>query len=49
VLVYNLSPLLATLPGDPPEELLTTALQVAIILLLWLLVRRRVLFGIVPN
>ena len=49
VLVYNLEPMLATLPGEPPEELLTTALQVAIVLLLWLLVRRRVLFGIVPN
>jgi len=49
VLVYNLQPVLATLPGEPPEELLTTALQVAIVLLLWLLVRRRVLFGIVPN
>jgi hypothetical protein len=49
VLVYNLAPMLSLLPGEPPEELLTTLLQVAVILLLWALVRRRVLFGIVPN
>jgi len=49
VLVYNLAPTLETVPGIPSAELLTTVLQVAIILLLWGLVRRRVLFGIVPN
>jgi len=49
VLVYNLAPMLSLLPGEPPEELLTTLLQVGVVLLLWGLVRRRVLFGIVPN
>ncbi|HEY1294085.1 MAG TPA: OpgC domain-containing protein [Chloroflexota bacterium] len=49
VLVYNLAPSLEAVPGIPSAELLTTLLQVAIILLLWGLVRKRVLFGIVPN
>jgi hypothetical protein len=49
VLVYNLAPMLSLLPGEPPQELLTTLLQVGVVLLLWGLVRRRVLFGIVPN
>jgi hypothetical protein len=49
VLVFNLAPMLAALPGVPSPELLTTLLQVAVILLLWGLVRKRVLFGIVPN
>jgi hypothetical protein len=49
VLVYNLTPLLANLPGDFPGEMVTPLLQIAIVLLLWTLVRRRVLFGIVPN
>src|SRR5207248_2363883 len=49
LLVYNLAPLLATLPGEPPEEVVTTLLQIAVVMLLWTLVRRRVLFGIVPN
>jgi hypothetical protein len=49
VLVYNLAPTLALLPGEPPEEVLTTLLQMAVVLLLWGLVRKRVLFGIVPN
>ena len=47
LLVYNLAPLLATLPGEPPEEVFTPALQIAVVLLLWVLVRRRVLFGII--
>ncbi|MBV9329432.1 MAG: OpgC domain-containing protein [Chloroflexi bacterium] len=49
VLVYNLAPMLALLPGEPPEQVLTTLLQVAVVLLLWGLVRKRVLFGVVPN
>jgi hypothetical protein len=50
VLVYNLAPTLeAAASGVPSAELLTTLLQVAIILLLWGLVRRRFLFRIVPN
>ena len=49
VLVYNLAPTLAALPGEPPEEVLTTLLQMAVVLLLWGMVRTRVLFGIVPN
>src|SRR6516162_7348848 len=39
VLVYNLAPTLALLPGEPPEEVLTTLLQMAVVLLLWGLVR----------
>jgi hypothetical protein len=49
VLVYNLAPMLANLPGEVPEELVNVTLQVGVVLLLWLLVRKRVLFGIVPN
>jgi hypothetical protein len=49
VLVYNLTPLLADLPSGFPGEMLTPMLQISIVLLLWLLVRKRVLFGIIPN
>ncbi|MBV9895208.1 MAG: OpgC domain-containing protein [Chloroflexi bacterium] len=49
VLVYNLAPMLANLPAELPEELFNVVLQVAVVLLLWGLVKRRVLFGIVPN
>jgi hypothetical protein len=49
VLVYNLAPTLASLPAALPEEVLNPLLQVSVVLLLWALVRRRVLFGIVPN
>lgn len=49
VLVYNLTPLLAALPADVPEEAVTTLLQMGVVLLLWALVRKRVLFGIIPN
>ncbi len=49
VLVYNLAPMLAAVPGIPSAELLTTVLQIGIVLLLWGLVRKRVLFRFVPN
>jgi hypothetical protein len=49
LLVYNLAPLIAALPGEPPEALLTTLLQIAVVLLLWVMVRKRILFGIIPN
>jgi hypothetical protein len=49
LLVYNLAPLLSALPGEAPDVLLTSVLQIAVVLLLWTLVRQRVLFGIVPN
>ena len=49
LLVYNLTPLLTALPGEAPDELLTSLLQIAVVLLLWTLVRKRVLFGIIPN
>jgi hypothetical protein len=49
LLVYNLTPLLAGDPGEAPDELLTSLLQIAVVLLLWTLVRKRVLFGIIPN
>lgn len=49
VLLYNLAPMLASLPTEIPEEVVNVAFQVAIVLLLWAMVKRRVLFGIVPN
>ena len=49
LLVYNLAPLLNALPGEPSEVISAPILQIAVVLLLWALVRRRVLFGIVPN
>jgi hypothetical protein len=49
LLVYNLAPWLASLPWEPSEAVFTPMLQIAVVLLLWGLVRRRVLFGIIPN
>jgi len=49
LLVYNLAPMLANLPWEPSEAVFTPLLQSAVVFLLWLLVRRRVLFGIIPN
>jgi hypothetical protein len=49
LLVYNLTPFLAAVPGEAPDELLTSLLQIAVVLLLWTLVRRRFLFGFIPN
>jgi hypothetical protein len=49
LLVYNLAPLLVSLPGEPSPEVLVPVLQIAVVLLLWALVRKRVLFGIIPN
>ncbi|GAC1314466.1 MAG: OpgC domain-containing protein [Chloroflexota bacterium] len=49
LLVYNLAPFVETLTWEPLERLLTPSLQIGTVLLLWLMVRRRVLFGIVPN
>jgi hypothetical protein len=49
LLVYNLVPWFSTLPWEPSEAVFTPLLQSAVVLLLWVLVRRRVLFGIIPN
>ncbi len=49
LLVYNLAPSFALLPWEPSEAVFTPLLQIAVVMLLWLLVRRRVLFGIIPN
>ena len=49
VLVYNLAPTLSAIPGDIPEAVTNPILQISVVLLLWALVRKRVLFGIVPN
>ena len=49
LLVYNLAPSIALLPWGPSEAVFTPVLQIAVVMLLWVLVRRRVLFGIVPN
>lgn len=50
LLVYNLAPLLSSLPGGKPsEDVFTPIFQLAIVMLLWVLVRKRVLFGIIPN
>jgi fucose 4-O-acetylase-like acetyltransferase len=49
LLVYNLAPLLTSLAGEPSADLFVPILQIAVVLLLWALVRRRVLFGIIPN
>src|SRR5919197_527575 len=49
LLVHNLAPLLATLPLGYSEDAFTTLLQVCVILLLWSLVRWRVLFRVIPN
>jgi hypothetical protein len=49
LLVYNLAPLFAGLPGAPAEDAINPILQIAVVLLLWALVRKRFLFGIIPN
>jgi hypothetical protein len=49
LLVYNLAPWFATLAWEPSEAVFTPMLQTAVVLLLWLMVRKRVLFGIIPN
>jgi hypothetical protein len=49
LLVFNLTPLLSAIPWDYSDSVLTPVLQCAIVLLLWTLVRKRVLFGIIPN
>ena len=49
LLVYNLAPLLASLPGEPSPDVFVPVLQIGVVLLLWALVRKRVLFGIIPN
>src|SRR6266851_3598951 len=49
LLVYNLAPSIALLPWGPSEAVFTPILQIAVVMLLWILVRRRVLFGIIPN
>jgi len=49
LLVYNLAPWLASLPWEPSEAVFTPLLQIAVVMLLWSLVRWRVLFGVIPN
>lgn len=49
VLVYNLAPTLDTLINQVSDDLINPALQIAVVLLLWGMVRKRILFGIVPN
>jgi len=49
LLVYNLAPSIALLPWGQSEAVFTPVLQIAVVMLLWVLVRRRVLFGIIPN
>jgi hypothetical protein len=49
LLVFNLVPWFASLPWEPSEAVFTPMLQISIVMLLWTLVRRRVLFGIIPN
>lgn len=49
LLVYNLAPPMASLAWEPAESVLTPLLQIATVLLLWLMIRRRILFGIIPN
>jgi hypothetical protein len=49
LLVYNVAPVLAQLPLGYSEDAFTTLLQLGVILLLWSLVRWRVLFKVIPN
>ena len=49
LLVYNLAPLVTALPSAPPEDVVNPCLQIAVVLLLWMLVRKRVLLGVIPN
>jgi hypothetical protein len=49
LLVYNLVPWFASLAWEPSEAIFTPLLQIGVVMLLWGLVRKRVLFGIIPN
>jgi hypothetical protein len=49
LLVYNLVPWFSELPWEPSQAVFTPMLQIAVVLLLWGLVTKRVLFGIIPN
>ncbi len=49
LLIFNLGPYLAALPLSVPADVLNPLVQIGLVLLLWGMVRRRVLFGIVPN
>jgi hypothetical protein len=49
LLVYNLVPWFSTLPWEPSEVVFTPMLQIGVVMLLWVLVSRKVLFGIIPN
>ncbi len=49
LLVYNMVPWFSTLPWEPSETVFTPMLQIGVVVLLWILVKRRVLFGIIPN
>jgi hypothetical protein len=49
LLVYNLAPYTVALAGEPSEAVINPILQIAVVALLWLMVRKRVLFGIIPN
>jgi hypothetical protein len=49
LLVYNLAQWFATLAWEPSEAIFNPLLQSAVVILLWLMVRKRVLFGIIPN
>jgi hypothetical protein len=49
LLVYNLVPWFSTLPWEPSEAVFTPLLQSAVVFLLWILVRKRFLWGIIPN
>jgi hypothetical protein len=49
LLVYNLAPSIVLLPWGQSEAVFTPVLQIAVVMLLWVLVRRRVLFGFIPN
>jgi hypothetical protein len=49
LLVYNLAPWLSALPWEPTSDVLIPLLQIAVVLVLWAFVRRRVLFGFIPN
>jgi hypothetical protein len=49
LLVYNAAPWFFALPWQPAEDVFTPFFQIGVVLLLWGLVRRRVLMGIIPN
>ncbi len=47
--LFNIVPLVAGLPWDVATETLEPLFQLGLVLVLWALVRYRVLFGIIPN